>query len=75
MILEYVEVKPAWTSKTNIVAAIGALITIATAFGFDLSEETKVQILTAGGIVVPFIVGVLRTWFTKTITPAVAAKL
>ena len=73
--MEVIEVKSAWISKTNIVAALSGAITIVTAFGFDLSEETKAEILTAGGIIFPVMIAVLRTWYTKTITPAVAAKL
>lgn len=72
---QVVDVKSAWLSKINIVAIVTAIVTLATAFGLDIPEETKVQILSIAGVLGPILIGVLRTYFTTTLTPASAAKL
>ena len=69
-----VAVKSAWLSKINWTAAITAAIALAAAFGLPISEQTKVQILTITGVVGPIIISILRTWFTTSVTPAVAVK-
>ena len=62
----------AWMSKINWAAAGAALLTLGTSLGLPISEEMKVQILTIIGVGAPLIIGVLRTWFTTTMTPASA---
>ena len=70
-----VAVKSAFLSKINWTAAITASISLAAAFGMPISEEAKVQILTITGVAGPVIISIMRTWFTSTITTAVADKL
>lgn len=70
-----VQVQSAMVSKINWTQVIGALITLAVAFGAPISDAQKVEILAVSGTVIPFITGILKTFFTKTITPASAATL
>lgn len=68
------DIKSAWLSKINWTQAIGFLAMIGTVLGFDLDAETQKNLLAlivAGQAVLTW---VLRTWFTKTVTPSVAAK-
>lgn len=46
---------------TNIVAAAAMLLTV---FGFELSTETQLQIVTGIGLVSQFLSVIFRTWFT-----------
>ena len=73
--MEVVPVKSAWASKINITAIVSALLALAVGVGLEIPEPVKVQILTITGVVGPIIVGILRTWFTASVTPTVAAKL
>ena len=73
--MNVVETKSAWLSKINITSFVAALIALAAASGWVISEELSKQILTVTGIVGPMVIVVLRTWFTSTVTPSVAANL
>jgi hypothetical protein len=69
-----VEVKSAWLSKINWKEALTIAAVIGAYFGIDLDANTQAAILAAiasGSAIVGWI---LRTFFTKTITPSVAAK-
>ena len=68
-------VQSAWLSKINWTQAVAALLTLLIALGLPITEEQKVQFLTITGIVAPVLTSVFRTFFTSTVTPAVAAKL
>ena len=69
------EIKSAWASKINWTAAATAAISLAAAFGLELDGDTRTAILSVAGITGPALIIVLRTFFTKSVTPAVAKKL
>lgn len=70
-----VDVKSAWTSKINITQVLAMLAMLLSVFGLDIDAKTQADIL-AGIIAVQSVVSwVLRTFFTKTVTPTVAAKV
>ena len=70
-----VEVQSAFLSKINWTAGVTAGLAFLASFGLPISEEAKVQILTIVSVAGPFLIYVLRTFFTKSVTPSVAAKL
>lgn len=70
-----VPVESAAKSKTIWTAVITAGITLATAYGLPISEENKVLIMSIAGTVGPIIIGVIKTWFTSSITPSSAKGL
>ncbi len=51
------------------------MLGLLTAFGVPISDELKVQIMVLITTVGPAVIVIFRTYFNKTITPAVAAKL
>ena len=64
-----VPVKSAWTSKINWVQAVAVVAALGTMFGVDLSPEDQVKIITGITVVQGFVTGVIKTWFTPTVTP------
>jgi uncharacterized protein (DUF697 family) len=69
-----VETKSAWLSKINWTQGIAMVAMMASVFGLDLDAKTQADIL-AGIIAVQGIVTwIMKTWFTKTVTPSAAAK-
>ncbi len=69
-----VPVKSAWASKTNWTQAIAVIAMILSFFGFDLDVATQTAILAGIIGVQATITWILRTFFTDSITPSVAAK-
>lgn len=70
-----VAVKSAWWSKINWVQAVTLLATVATVFGFDFPPELQAKVVATITGVSAFLTIVIRTWFTTTVTPAVADKV
>lgn len=68
------EVKSTFLSKINWASALGLAATIFALFGIDLDEDTQKQVIAGIAGVTTLAVWVIRTFFTKTVTPQVAAK-
>jgi uncharacterized membrane protein len=64
-----VSVKSAWTSKINWVQLVSVAAVLGTVFGIDISAEDQAKIVAAVAIVSNIVTGVIKTWFTPTITP------
>jgi len=64
-------VKSAWASKINWIQVISALGTCATALisSANLPAAQAVALTASVGVVGDFLTGVVRTWFTKSVTP------
>jgi hypothetical protein len=75
MNLVTVDVKSAWASKINWTQAVSVLASVLIMFGVNLDAETQAHLVIAINLVSSAVTWVLRTWFTETITPAVAKKL
>lgn len=69
------DVKSAWLSKINWTQALGVLASILAVFGFNLDAQTQLAVVGAIQGVVAGVTWVMRTFFTKSVTPSVAAKL
>lgn len=65
-----VETKSAWLSKINWTQAIAFLASILVIFGVDLPPETQVATVAAIQGIQSVVTWVLRTFFTKNITPS-----
>ena len=70
-----VAVKSAWWSKINWNSAVTMLASVGVFFGVNLPESEKLAIIVTLNAVSDFLNVVLRTWFTTTVTPAVANKV
>lgn len=70
-----VAVKSAWWSKINWVQAVTLVATVATVFGFNFSPEMQAKIVETLVAVSALATIILRTWFTESVTPAVAKKI
>lgn len=70
-----VAVKSAWWSKINWVSAVAMVATAATMFGFDFPPEMQAKVVATITGVSGFATIVLRTWFTTSVTPAVADRV
>lgn len=74
-----VSVKSAWSQPINIASIAGLLVMVAAAFKIDLDVQTTTQGLllaaAVGSAAVHLFVFIRKTWFSKSITPAVARKL
>lgn len=70
-----VAVKSAWWSKINWTQAIAMVATAATMFGFDFPPELQVKIVGTITAVSGVVTVIMRTWFTTSVTPAVADKV
>ena len=71
-----VEVQSAWASKINWAQGIGVIATlIALVSGnkYQIPVETQLSIVTGIQAVQAAVTWITKTWFNKTITPAVAA--
>ena len=67
-------VQSAWLSKINWTQAIAFAAMMLTMFGIDLPADVQAQILAAITAVSTVVTWAFRTFFTSTVTPAVAAK-
>ena len=70
-----VAVKSAWWSKINWTQAVAMAATVATMFGFDFPPELQAKIVATIMGVSGVATMVIRTWFTTSVTPAVADKV
>jgi hypothetical protein len=70
-----VEVKSAWLSKINWAQILTVGFTLLAAFGVNLPEDMKVNLIAAVTAIGGLATIVMKTWFTTTITPSSAAKL
>jgi hypothetical protein len=68
------DVKSAWFSKINWTQAIGLLASVLVVFGIDLTVEVQLALVGAIQGAVAVLTWVLKTFFTSTVTPSVAAK-
>lgn len=65
----------AWYSKINWTQVLTVVFTMLTAFGFNVPEDLRVNIMAAVTAIGGLLTIVLRTYFTTTITPTSAKKL
>lgn len=70
-----VAVKSAWWSKVNWTQAIAMIASIGVIFGLNLSPEEQAKIVATIQGVSGLATIILRTWFTDSVTPAVANKI
>lgn len=70
-----VEEKSSFLSKINWASVISVVFTMLAAFGLNIPDELKVQILAAVSAITGIVTVVLRTYFTTTVTPTSAKKL
>lgn len=69
------DVKSAWFSKINWTQALALLASVLVVFGIDLDPQTQIAIVAGIQGAQSALTWVLRTFFTKTVTPSVAAKI
>ena len=69
------QTKSAWRSKINWTQAVAFLAVMFTMFGIDLDAKTQAELVATIAGASQVLTWVLRTFFTSTVTPAVAAKL
>ena len=74
-----VPVKSAWLQSTNIASIAGFLVMVAAVFKIDIDVQTATQGLllaaAVGSAAVHLFVFIRKTWFAKSVTPAVARKM
>lgn len=70
-----VDVKSSWASKINWVQLMSVLASLLVVFGINIPPELQAQVAAAITALSGIITIVMRTWFTKEITAASAAKL
>ena len=73
--MNVVETKSAWLSKTVWTQIISFAAMVLTLIGIDMPMETQVHIMAAIVAGTNVVTWIMRTWFTSTVTPSVAAKL
>lgn len=70
-----VEEKSSFLSKINWTAVVTVVFTMLTAFGINIPDDLKINILAAISAISSVVIIVWKTWFTTTVTPSSAAKL
>ena len=70
-----VAVKSAWWSKINWTQFVSLAGSVLVFFGLDISEEHKAAIIAILNGLSSVLTIILRTWFTSSVTPAVANKI
>lgn len=70
-----VEEKSSWFSKVNWAQVLTVVFTMLAAFGFNVPEDLRVNIMAAVTALGGLVTIIMRTYFTTTITPASAKKL
>jgi len=71
-----VEVQSSWASKINwtqAVSGVAMLLTFVTGGKVGMTIEQQATAVTAIGVATNVVTWIMKTWFTKTITPASAA--
>ena len=69
-----VPVKSAWFSKINWTQAIAFLAMLVSYFGINVDPATQAAILAAITAISTIVTWIMKTFFTKSITPSSAAK-
>lgn len=69
------EEKSAWLSKINWTQILTVAFTLLAAFGVNIPEEMKVNLIAAVTAIGGLVTIVMRTWFTTKVTPSSAARL
>lgn len=64
-----VPVKSAWLSKINWTQGIGMAASLGVLFGIHVPPETQAAAITGIQAVSAVATWVIKTWFTKTVTP------
>lgn len=70
-----VAIKSAWWSKINWTQAVAMLATVGVLFGLDIPADQQAKVVATIQAVSGLATVVLRTWFTSSVTPAVADRL
>lgn len=75
--MDFVEVaiKSAWWSRINWTQAVAMAASVGVFFGHDFSPEQQAKIVVTIQAVAGLATIILRTWFTSSVTPAVAHKV
>ena len=72
-----VPVKSAWLSKINwtqAVASVAMVLTLVTGNAVALTGDQQSAIVVTIGVIGNIVTFVMKTWFTKSVTPSSAAK-
>ena len=70
-----VDVKSAWQSKINVAQVAGVVSSIAAMRGLNIPADTIVEVIVAIQTIQSVATIIIRTFFTKTVTPSVAKSL
>lgn len=70
-----VAIKSAWWSKVNWTQVVAMAATLGVLFGFHLPAEEQAKVVATIQGVAGLATIILRTWFTSSVTPAVAARV
>lgn len=70
-----VVVKSAWVQPSNIASAAGLIVMVAGLLKVDIDQNTAISLVLGVSAAVHTFVIIRKTWFSKTVTPAVAKKL
>jgi hypothetical protein len=73
--IEVVTVKSAWASQTNWAQALALVAILLNNMGINIPPEMQVKILEGVIAFVSIFTMIRRTFFTRTVTPSVAASL
>lgn len=65
-----VPVKSAWASKTVWLQIAGPIASVLAAWGLQLSPEQLVEVVMGIQTVQSVATWIIKTWFTKTVTPS-----
>jgi acetoacetate decarboxylase len=68
-------VKSAWTQPVNIASAAGLIVMVAGLLKVDIDQNMATSIVLGASAAVHVFVIIRKTWFSKTVTPAVAKKM
>ena len=72
-----VEVQSAWASKINWTQAIGigaSILAVVSSHKYEIPVETQLSLVAGIQGMQAVVTWIIKTWFNKTITPAVAAS-
>jgi uncharacterized membrane protein len=70
-----VDTKSAWLSKINWTQLVSVAASLLVVFGLSIPAEQQAEIVALIQAIQGLATWIMRTWFTSTITPPVAAKL
>jgi hypothetical protein len=72
---QVVDIKSAWASKINWAQMVAMGAMLLTMFGVNLPPEVQAHVVAGIVAAQAIVTWVIKTWFTKSITPASARKL